>query len=203
MSGESAIVAQVSTRIPWSDGRWTTPPVAAEESDEALLVTAAEGSDAWVTTSYGFVHDSEHALLAPVDEGSAVEVAFVATFAEQFDQAGLFLRAAGGSWLKAGVEFADGVPQVGAVVTHARSDWSVSPVPGWLDRLVTVRASWTGDAVTVRARVDDEPFRLVRVAPWPTDEATEGGPLICAPTRAGLTVRFDSWTSGPADGSLH
>src|SRR5690606_41566187 len=44
------------------------------------------------------------------------------------------------------------------------SDWSVAPVPGWAGRLVTVRASRAGDAVTVRARVDDEPFRLVRVA---------------------------------------
>ena len=55
------------TSIRWGSGRWTHPPVAAVERGSDLLVTAAEGSDAWRTTSYGFVHDSEHALLAPFD----------------------------------------------------------------------------------------------------------------------------------------
>ena len=52
------------TVLPWSAGRWTHPPVAAAELDSDLVVTAAEGSDAWRLTSYGFIHDSEHALLA-------------------------------------------------------------------------------------------------------------------------------------------
>jgi uncharacterized protein len=189
-------------RIPWQDGRWSHPPVAQHSEGDTLVATAAEGSDAWRTTSYGFVHDSEHALLAPIVRGSAVEVTFVAAFAEQFDQAGVFLRAAGGAWLKAGVEFADGVPQLGAVVTHGRSDWSVAPVPEWAGRRVTVRASWADDAVTVRARVDDDAFRLVRVAPW-VDEPTEAGPFLCAPTRAGLDVRFTDWRVTTADASLH
>ncbi len=60
------------TSIPWSAGHWTHPPVAADEDGDDLVVTAAEGSDAWRVTAYGFVHDSEHALLAPFPEGSAV-----------------------------------------------------------------------------------------------------------------------------------
>lgn len=78
-----------------SAGRWTAPPVAAVERDGDLLVTAADGSDAWRTTAYGFIRDSEHALLAPFPEGSGVEVEFTATFSEQFDQAGVFVRASG------------------------------------------------------------------------------------------------------------
>jgi hypothetical protein len=76
--------------IRWGSGRWTHPPVAAVERGSDLLVTAAEGSDAWRTTSYGFVHDSEHALLAPFDQDTAVEVEFTAAFSQQFDQAGPF-----------------------------------------------------------------------------------------------------------------
>ncbi|MFZ2260877.1 MAG: DUF1349 domain-containing protein, partial [Luteococcus japonicus] len=121
----------------------------------------------------------------------------------QFDQAGIFLRAAEDCWVKAGLEFADGTPQVGAVVTNPASDWSVAPVPQWVDRRVTIRASRSGDAVTVRARVDDEDFRLVRVLPLPEDAELEAGPMVCAPTRAGLVVRFTSWRSTAADGSLH
>ena len=61
------------------------------------------------------------------------------------------LRAAEDRWIKAGVEGADGVPQVGAVVTNPVSDWSVGPVPAWVGRSVTVRASRSGDAVTIHA----------------------------------------------------
>ena len=186
---------------PWGAGTWTTPPVAATEDGTDLLVTAAEGSDAWRHTSYGFVHDDAHALLAPLD--GAVEVTVDADFDQQFDQAGLMLRAGAETWLKAGVEFSDGSPQLGAVVTLGHSDWSVAPVPDWAGRRVTVRASRAGDAVTVRARVDDEPFRLVRVAWFPPDAEVQAGPYCCAPTRAGLVVRFRRWTTGPADAALH
>lgn len=191
------------TRVPWRTGAWTHPPGSLTREGDDLLVGAAEGSDAWRVTSYGFIHDSEHALLAPLAPGTAVEVDFVAALEAQFDQAGVFLRADAETWIKAGVEFADGEPQVGAVVTAPVSDWSVAPVPDWAGRSVTVRASRSGDAITIRARVDDEPFRLVRVAPFPADAEVEAGPLCCAPTRAGLVVRFTRWAVGPADEALH
>jgi uncharacterized protein len=190
-------------RRPWTDGTWTTPPASAVADGPDLLVTAAEGSDAWRHTSYGFVRDDAPALLAPLAAPGAVEVTFDADYDQQFDQAGLVLRADEQTWVKAGVEVSDGVPQLGAVVTLGRSDWSVAPVPEWTGRRVTVRASRAGDAVTVRARVDDEPFRLVRVCPFPADAAVAAGPYCCAPTRAGLVVRFRRWATGPADAALH
>lgn len=190
-------------KVPWNRGEWTHAPASVVGEGADLLVEAVEGSDAWRVTSYGFVHDSEHALLAPLDAGAAVEVTFVAAFDAQFDQAGVFLRSAHDAWVKAGVEFADGVPQLGAVVTNPVSDWSVALVPEWLGRTVTVRASRSGDAITVRARVEGEPFRLVRVAAFPADASVAAGPYCCAPTRAGLVVRFTRWATGPADASLH
>ena len=186
----------------WSEGSWSNPPAESHIEGTDLLVTAAEGSDAWRHTSYGFVHDSEHALLAPFAAGTAVEVTFTAALSAQFDQAGLFIRVDDENWIKAGVEFADGQPQVGAVVTRGSSDWSVAPVPEWLDQRVTIRASWADDAITLRARHDDEPWRLVRVVPFAVPTAL-AGPMICAPTRAGLTVRFHSWTTTDSDEGLH
>lgn len=191
-------------RVDWSSGQWTNPPVAAvAEDDGGLRVTAAAGSDAWRTTSYGFVHANEHALLAPLGPSEAVEVTFDGGFDQQFDQAGVFVRVDDEVWVKAGVEYADGDLQLGAVVTHRNSDWSSGPVPHWQDRRITVRVSRTGDALTVRARADDGPYQLVRVSWLDPTARVEAGPFLCAPTRSGLTVRFRSWTRGPADASLH
>jgi uncharacterized protein len=166
-------------------------------------VTAAEGSDLWRTTAYDFIHDDGHGLLRPFDEGTAVEVSFRLDFSGQFDQAGVLIRGDVQHWVKAGVEFSDGLPQLGAVVTHERSDWSVGPVPSWSGSSVTVRVSRSGDALTVRARRDDAGWQLVRVAPWPPELAAEAGPFCCAPTRAGLQVSFLSWRVGAADAQLH
>lgn len=189
--------------VPWQDGSWTHAPADVESIGTELHVTAARGSDAWRLTSYGFVHDTEHALVTPFDPGRAVEVSFVADFAEQFDQAGVFLRVDAEHWVKAGVEYADGALQVGAVVTEGRSDWSVAPVPAWHGRTVTVRASWADDALTVRARCGQDPSQLVRVLPFPGDRLVSAGPYVCAPTRAGLTVTLRSWETTAADVGLH
>lgn len=184
-------------------GRWTHPPESINSDGGRLVVTAVAGSDAWRHTSYGFVHDSEHALLVPFGHCEAVEVSFLLNFDEQFDQAGVFLRAADDEWIKAGVEASDGQVHVGTVVTHGSSDWSVAPVPEWRDRVVTVRASRNGDAVTIRARVDAEPWRLVRVAHFDPDLPMTAGLFCAAPSRAGLSVTFTGYRRCAADDSLH
>ncbi|MEJ8282380.1 DUF1349 domain-containing protein [Curtobacterium citreum] len=182
---------------------WTHEPEEAVLDGDLLRVTAIEGSDAWRTTSYGFVHDSEHALVERIDGAFSVEVSFVLDYTEQFDQAGVFLRVDERNWIKAGVEVSDGTPQLGAVVTRDLSDWSVSPVPEWVGRVVTVRVSRDGDAVTVRAWADDEQPRLVRVAYLDPDAAVSAGLLCAAPTRAGLTVSFTGYRVGAPDEALH
>jgi len=191
-------------RIEWAEAQWMNPPeaVAAEGAD--LLVTARGGSDFWRTTSYGFVRDDGHALLTAFPSGTSVEVSFTPAFETLYDQAGLFVRGDESTWIKAGVEMSDGYPQLGAVVTaNGSSDWSLAPVPEWMGRRVTIRASRAGDAVTVRARVEDEPWRMIRLAPFPADAAASVGPFCCAPERSGLQVRFHEFTTGPADRSLH
>jgi regulation of enolase protein 1 (concanavalin A-like superfamily) len=189
--------------LAWSEASWLNPPAAATEDGAALLVDAREGSDFWRTTGYGFVRDDGHALLTPFPAGTAVEVDFAAGFTEQFDQAGVLVRVSPQTWIKAGVEFSDGELQLGAVVTHGASDWSLAPVPDWAGRDVTVRVSRSGDAVTVRARCADQPWRTVRLAHLdPAAEAT-AGLYCCAPSRAGLRVRFTRLSTGPADTSLH
>lgn len=189
--------------ITWHDGIWTNPPEGLSVVDEALVVTATEGSDAWRHTAYGFVHDSAHALLAPLAVGEAMEVTFDAAWDGQFDQAGLFVQTDHEHWLKAGVEYADGHLGLGAVVTDGRSDWSVGYADDWRDREITVRVSRWADALIVRARADAEAWRLVRVAPFDGDALATAGPFLAAPTRPGLTVRFLRWDRCAADGELH
>lgn len=188
--------------IPWSEGKWTRAPKSLIESDGRLIVEAAEGSDWWRTTSYGFIHDDGHALLREFPQSSAVEVSFILNFKEQFDQCGILIRSDAENWVKAAVEFSDGYPQLGAVVTQSLSDWSTGRVSEWIGKEVTIRVSRTGDALTVRAKADED-FRLVRVAPLDPDRSWKAGPMLCAPTRAGFVATITSWKIGSADSNLH
>lgn len=192
--------------LEWNDGRWTREPAETRRDDAALVVTAVEGSDYWRTTHYGFVHDDGHGLLADWAAGTAVEVTFDAsTLTALYDQAGILLFAGEEQWVKAGLEVSDGVLHLGAVVTNGVSDWSMAPVPEWAGETVTIRASRGGeavDAVTLRARTATSGWRTLRVAPF-TAGAAQAGPMICAPMRADLEVRFTRWAVTAADGDLH
>ncbi len=171
-----------------------------------LVVAAAEGSDFWRTTHYGFVHDDGHGLLGEWPADAAVEVTFdSSSLTALYDQAGVLLFAGPEQWVKAGLELSDGVLHLGAVVTNGVSDWSLAPVPEWAGQRVTIRASRggvAGDAITLRARTETSGWRTIRVAPFTAGPAT-AGPLVCAPMRDDLEVRFTSWTLGPADADLH
>jgi len=187
----------------WGTGVWTRPPRRVRAEGDGLHVEAEEGSDFWLRTLYGFEHDDGHALLASTSPADAVEVSFdLAGLSEQYDQAGLFVRAGPDRWIKAGVEISDGMPHAAVVVTSGASDWSMAPVPAWRGT-VTVRFSRLGDAAVLRARTDEEGWRTIRVAPSFGDLPLQAGPMLCAPTRAGLEVTFRSWRHAPADTELH
>jgi len=188
--------------IPWDQGVWLNPPVSASVESNNLRVTTAHESDFWRNTSYGFVHDSGHALLIDFPVNTSMEVTFVLDYSGQFDQAGIIVYSDSQHWIKAGVESADGFPQVGAVVTSVNSDWSLAPVSQWMGKQVTVRASRTTDALTIRARCGDDD-QLIRLAPINSSLSWSAGPHCASPVSQSLEVTFTRWTHGDADLALH
>ena len=190
------------TPLGWDSGTWTRHPVSLDFKDGVLFAQAEEGSDWWRNTSYNFVHNNGHALLRDFEDGSAMEVTFRLNYNQNFDQCGIFLYADDLNWIKAAVEQSDGAPQLGSVVTINNSDWSTAPVPEWFGKEVTVRASRSGNAITIRAKTDGD-FRMVRLAPIEQNLNWKAGPFLCAPSGPGLIGEFTSWTLGDADSSLH
>jgi len=191
------------TLVAWTDARWLNPPERAELDGSDLVVTTRSGSDFWRRTSYGFDHDDGHALLTGFPPGTAVEVTFGGDFDTLYDQAGVLVRVDPATWTKAGIEVVGGMPNVASVVTREYSDCALAPAPRWAGRPVTVRASRSGDALTIRVRADADAWRLVRIAPMDPEAAATAGPYCCSPQRGGLTVRFTRFALGPPDTGLH
>jgi regulation of enolase protein 1 (concanavalin A-like superfamily) len=188
---------------PWFDGVWLNEPPHWDISEGVLTLTTASETDFWRTTSYGFVHHTGHALLVDFPDGKAVEWSVEGDFSHEFDQAGILVWAGEQRWIKCGLELADGVLGLGAVVTREVSDWSSAPVPQWNGQRVSLRVSRAGDALTIRARCEPDPWQLVRVAPLGPGMSWKVGPYAASPTREGLTVRFVEGSFTDADASLH
>jgi regulation of enolase protein 1 (concanavalin A-like superfamily) len=189
--------------VDWTAGTWLNPPTSTRTPGDRLVVECARGSDLWADTHYGFRRHSAHALLVPFEVGASIEVDFVVDYHELYDQAGILVRASEDCWVKAGVEISDGQPQLGAVVTQPRSDWSCAPVVDWADTTVTMRISRVEDALIVRARRQDEEWQLVRLTPFPVEASAEAGLYAASPERAGLEVSFLRMELGGADAHLH
>ncbi|WNS44927.1 DUF1349 domain-containing protein [Paenibacillus sp. MMS20-IR301] len=190
--------------VEWQAGHWSNEPVSSRIVSGTLVVEAAAGSDYWQQTLYGFQHNNGHALLAPWEDTEAVEISFsLDGFTELYDQAGIMLWHSEHIWIKAGIELNDGVPHIGAVVTDTYSDWSLSPVPEWAGEEVTLRASRMKDAVILRARTDNHPWRTIRVARFPYELGKQAGPFLCAPTRSGFQVSFKRWSLSDPDSDVH
>ena len=189
--------------IDWSAGTWLHPPPTHTISGSELLVVSAPESDFWNETAYGFTHYSGHALLADFPPDTAMEVEFSAEWTSEFDQAGLMIYADANHWIKAGVELADGVLGLGAVVTASKSDWSVGHVPEWMGKRIRIRVSRSSDAITVRARTPEHPWRLVRLAPIDPQLRWSAGPLAASPAKSTLAVTFHCWEVNAADQHIH
>lgn len=174
---------------------WLNEPRRWRFEDGALVVDVDPGTDFWRETHYGFVRDNGH-LLAVREPGDFVATVEVdAAYRDRYDQAGLMVRGGATQWLKAGIEL-DGAFHLSTVVTHDRSDWSVTRLSE-RPRALALRVTRAGDAVTVEYALggleDGLPWRMHRLAWFPPGGPVLVGPMAAAPDGAGFTATFRHW----------
>ena len=99
-----------------------------------LKISPNPTRDYWSRTFYTPLlvkHDAQTYLAdTRWDEEIAMTTAFTLQPVSQFDQAGIMVRVDDDCWVKAGVEYTDGVSRLSCVVTNeGYSDWYVPPLP--------------------------------------------------------------------------
>jgi uncharacterized protein len=187
--------------------QWLNEPASWQRTGDVLRVSVDPGTDFWRTTGYGYVHDNGHVYgeLLPGDLDVSVRVR--GSFASQYDQAGIMLRADEETWLKTGLEFFEGRPRLSTVLTAGWSSWMVADLPPGTDE-VTLRVSRRGDAVEVRYAAGDSAAELAALVYMPPDREMLAGIVCAAPEGNGFSVSFHDlrvvgreWGGQGADGA--
>eukprot|EP00439_Symbiodinium_sp_Y106_P047876 s1329_g6.t1 len=142
------------------------------EAGKGLRVQPTAKRDFWSRTFYKpllIKHDGQVLVCPVADSEATMSLAFTLHPRAQFDQAGAMVIVDELTWIKAGIEFCDGVPRLSCVVTNQGfSDWSTQQWP-----------HWDGSSTSLRLRLHRElpgpeqgPAVVVEAAPWhPGDTA--------------------------------
>jgi regulation of enolase protein 1 (concanavalin A-like superfamily) len=175
---------------------WLNEPSRWFEDADTIEVEVEPKTDFWRVTHYGFTRDTGHLYGAVVGGDVDLQVTVQGDYTALYDQAGVMLRCDDSTWIKAGLELVDGVQTIGCVVTRDFSDWSMVTLSEPA-RAVQLRAERRGDAVHLRYGVDEQPWRLLRMAYLPPDRPAQVGVMCAAPEGTGFTARFTGLTIGP------
>jgi len=169
--------------------QWLNEPASWQRTGDVLRVSVDPGTDFWRTTGYGYIHDNGHVYGEPLPGDLDVSVRVRGAFANQYDQAGIMLRADEHTWLKTGLEFFEGRPRLSTVLTMGCSSWMVADLPPGTDE-VTLRVSRRGDAVEVRYAAGDGAAELAALVFMPPDREMLAGIVCAAPEGSGFSVAF-------------
>ena len=177
----------------FGQGRWSNEPQSWKLEDGTLTAIAAARTDFWRTTHYGFIRDDGHVYGLPVPEDFTLTTSFTGDYRVLYDQAGLMLRCSERVWLKAGIEFVDGIAWLSSVVTRETSDWALaSPLPAGEPTWLRIRR--VGTAVHVEHAPDGVTWRLVRLAWLPPAPDDVAGPMLACPQAERFSARFSDFS---------
>lgn len=186
-----------------TDFYWINEPQVWKQENGSLAVITDEKTDFWQKTWYGFERFSGHFYGREVAGDFTFQVKVKADFSALYDQAGIMFMADKERWLKAGIEFNDGAPAIGSVLTLGHSDWATGLFPGDA-RQFWMRLTRKGDCLRLQYSVDGKTWPLLRLAYFPATEKCSVGVMCCTPERGGLAVTFEDIVLGDAlDKDLH
>jgi regulation of enolase protein 1 (concanavalin A-like superfamily) len=182
--------------------QWLNEPPVWQADKGRLRVVTGPKTDFWRVTHYGFIRDNGHFYHEQRASDFTIQAKIEARYEALYDQAGVMIRVDAANWIKAGVEYTDGLAHFSVVVTRDFSDWSVLPAkaagPVWL------RLTKAGSAIRIQYSVDGISFPMLRLAYFPDASLTQVGLMCCSPEREGLEVEFSSFQIGdPVSTALH
>ncbi|KAK1964448.1 hypothetical protein LY78DRAFT_582468, partial [Colletotrichum sublineola] len=120
--------------------RLSTAAVSSTMSSEAFTLSAPPDTDVWKKPPSHNVYNAPTKAVTTksLSQFKSAKITFSADWSEQYDQAGLILTFDSLSgrerrWIKTGLEYYNGTPQLSTVSCHTWADWSIVPLAAFGD----------------------------------------------------------------------
>lgn len=173
--------------------QWFNEPEKWEIKNNALIMNVTANSDYWRISHYGFTVDDAPFYYANYGGEFEAKVKLTGNYIARFDQMGLMIRIDEKNYIKTGVEFVDGKFNVSTVVTHDKSDWSVTT----LDKVppfIWIKAVRRLDAVEIFYSFDDKNYIMTRNAPLQDNVPVMVGLMAASPDGKGFEAKFENFS---------
>ena len=173
--------------------QWFNEPAKWEIKNNAFIMQVTPKSDYWRISHYGFTVDDAPFYYANYGGEFEAKVKITGGYKSRFDQMGLMIRTDEKNYIKTGVEFVDGKFNISTVVTHEKSDWSVTT----LDKVppfVWIKVVRRLDAVEVFYSYDDKTYIMTRNAPLEDNKPVMVGLMAASPDGNGFEAKFENFT---------
>lgn len=184
------------------DFKWINEPKEWDLREGKLKVLTDNETDFWQSTWYGFQKHTGHVFGCNIDEDFTFQVCIEANFTTLYDQAGIMVLIDEMHWIKAGIEYNDGQPMIGSVLTNEYSDWATGifnadPKKSWM------RITKINNALRLQYSCDGNNWPLLRLCSFVGDNVTLAV-MCCTPQRAGSNVLFSDFrVTKPLSKDLH
>ncbi len=173
---------------------WTRKPTVCEVEEERITITTEPHTDLWQRTYYHFRNDNAPLFQVKSEEkyfSFIVKTDFSGAH-QRFDQCGIVLYLDSENWLKASVEYENGVYQhLGSVVTnHGYSDWATTEISAE-EKTMWYRLSRREDDYCIECSKDGEHFSQMRVCHLPEgNNEIAFGIYACSPEDSSFRAVF-------------
>lgn len=173
--------------------QWFNEPEKWEIKSNALIMNVTANSDYWRISHYGFTVDDAPFYYANYGGEFEAKVKLTGNYIARFDQMGLMIRIDEKNYIKTGVEFVDGKFNVSTVVTHDKSDWSVTTLEK-VPPFIWIKAVRRLDAVEIFYSFDDKNYIMTRNAPLQDNTPVMVGLMAASPDGKGFEAKFENFT---------
>lgn len=173
--------------------QWYNEPAKWEIRNNSLIMIVTPKSDYWRISHYGFTVDDAPFYYSTYGGEFEAKVKLTGAYKARFDQMGLMIRTDHKNYIKTGVEFVDGKFNVSTVVTHEKSDWSVTTLekaPPYIWIKVVRRL----DAVEIFYSLDDKNYIMTRNAPLQDNAPVMVGLMAACPDGDGFEAKFENFS---------
>jgi len=172
---------------------WFNEPEHWEIINNSLIMQVTPKSDYWRISHYGFTVDDAPFYYGNYGGEFEAKVKLTGAYKARFDQMGLMVRTDHENYIKTGVEFVDGKFNVSTVVTHTKSDWSVTT----LDKVppfIWIKVVRRLDALEIFYSLDDKTYIMTRNAPLKDNAPVMVGLMAACPDGDGFEAKFENFS---------